>query len=53
MENKLQALTKIDVPYKWRDVKTQNMHHCIRHKLRNRLLGKLFLLLPCIATNKP
>ena len=49
-ENKLQALTKMDVTYVWSDVLTQNLCHCVCHELRNGLLGKLFFLLPCIAT---
>ena len=51
-ENKLQALTKTDVTYEWSDAQTQNLHHHVRHELRNGLLGKLFLLLPYIATKK-
>ena len=27
------------------DVQTQKLHQCVRHELRNGLLGKLFLLL--------
>ena len=38
-ENKLQALTKTDVTYKWNDAQTQNLHHCVCHELRNGLLG--------------
>ena len=51
-ENKLQALPKIDVTYEWSEVRTRILHHHIRHEQRNGLLGKLFLLLPCITTNK-
>ena len=51
-ENKLQALTKMDVTYEWSDAQTLNMHHRVRCELRNGLLGKLFLLLPCITPNK-
>ena len=50
-ENKLQALTKIDVTYEWSEVQTQNLHHRACHELRNGLLGKLFPLLLCITTN--
>jgi len=50
-ENKLQALPKRDVTYEWSEVGTGILHHHICHELRNGLLGKLFLLLPCIATN--
>ena len=51
-ENKLQALTKTDVTYKWSEVGTRILHHHVCHELRNGLLGRLFLLLPCITTNK-
>ena len=51
-ENKLQALPKTDVTYKGSEVRTRILHHHVRHELRNGLLGKLFLLLPCITTNK-
>jgi len=51
-ENKLQALLKTDVIYKWSEVETRILHHHVCHELRNGLLGKLFLLLSCITTNK-
>ena len=51
-ENKLQALPKTDVTYKWSEVGTRILHHHVRHELKNGLLGKLFLLLSCITTNK-
>ena len=51
-ENKLQSLPKTDATYKWSEVGTRILHHHVRHKLRNGLLGKLFLLLSCITTNK-
>ena len=51
-ENKSQALPKTDVTYKWSEVGTQILHHHVCHELRNGLLGKLFLLLSFIATNK-
>ena len=51
-ENKLQALPKTDVTYKWSEVGTRILHHHVRHKLRNGSLGKLFLLLSCITRNK-
>ena len=51
-ENKLQALPKTDVTYKWNEVGTQILHRHVFHGLRNGLLSKLFLLLPCITTNK-
>jgi len=51
-ENKLQALTKMDVTYEWSDVQTQSLHRHVRHELGNGLPGKLFLLLPFITTNK-
>ena len=38
--------------YNWSEVGTQILHHHVRHELRNGLLGKLFLLLPCINANK-
>ena len=38
-ENKLQALPKTDVTYKWSEVGTRILHHHIRHELRNGLLG--------------
>ena len=44
-ENKLQALPKMDVTYKWSEVGTRILHHHICHERRNGLLGKLFLLL--------
>ena len=50
--NKLQVLPKMDVTYEWSEVGTQILHHHVRHELRNGLLGKLFLLLPCITTKK-
>jgi len=49
-KNKLQALTKTDVTYEWSGEQTQNLHHRVGHELMNGLLGKLFHLLPCIAT---
>ena len=51
-ENKLQVLPKTDVTYKWSEVGTRILHHHVRHELRNGLLGKFFLLLPYITTNK-
>jgi len=51
-ENKLQALPKTDVTYKWSKVGTWILYHRICHELRNGLLDKLFLLLSCITTNK-
>ena len=51
-KNKLQALPKTDVTYEWSEVGTRILHHHVCHKLRNGLVGKLFLLLPCITTNK-
>ena len=51
-ENKLQALPKTDVTYEWSEVGTRILHHYVRHELRNGLLDKLFLLLPCITTKK-
>ena len=51
-ENKLQALTKMDVTYEWSEAQTRNLHHRVCHKLRNGLLGKLLPLLLCITTNK-
>ena len=51
-ENKLQALPKVKVTYKWSEVGTRILYHHVRHELRNGSLGKLFLLLPCITTNK-
>ena len=51
-ENKLQALPKMDVTYEWSEVGTRLLHHHVCHELRNGLVGKLFLLLPCITTNK-
>jgi len=51
-ENKVQALPKADVMYEWSEVGTQILPHHVRHELRNGLLGKLFLLLPCITINK-
>ena len=53
-ENKLQALPKTDVQvtYKWSEVGTRILHHHVCHELRNGSLGKLFLLLSCITTNK-
>ena len=51
-ENKLQVLTKIDVTYELSDAQTQNLYHRVCRELRNGLLGKLFLLLPFITSNK-
>ena len=51
-ENELQALHKMDVTYKWSEVGTRILCHHVRHERRNGLLGKLFLLLSCITTNK-
>ena len=51
-ENKLQAFPKMDVTYKWSEVGTRILHHHVRHELRNGSLGKLFLLLSWITTNK-
>ena len=50
--NKLQALIKAGVIYKWSNVQTRNLYHRVCHELRNGLLGKFFLLLLCITTNK-
>ena len=46
------ALPKTNVTYKRSEVGTQILHHHVRHELRNGSLGKLFLLLSCITTNK-
>ena len=51
-ENKLQALSKTDVTYKWSEVGARILHHHVCHELRNGSLFKLFLLLSCITTNK-
>ena len=51
-ENKEQVLPKTDVTYKRSEIGTRILHHHVRHELRNGLLGKLFLLLSCITTNK-
>jgi len=51
-ENKLQVLTKTGITHEWSKVQTRNLHRHVCHELRNGLLGKLFLLLPCITTNK-
>ena len=45
-------LTKTDVIYEWSHAQTRKLYHCVCHELRNRLLGKLFFLLPCITTNE-
>ena len=50
-ENKLQVLTKTDVAYEWSGLQTPNLHHHVHYELKSRLLGTLFILLPCIATN--
>jgi len=42
----------MNVTYEWSGVQTQNLHLPVCHELRNRFLGKLFLLLPCITINK-
>ena len=44
-ENKLQALLKTDLTYKWSELGNRILRHHICHELRNGLLGKLFLLL--------
>ena len=46
MENKLQVFSKFVVTYEC-NMKTQKLCHYVRHKLKNRLLGKFFSLLPC------
>ena len=51
-EKQLQALTKMDVLYKWSKAQTQNLHQPTSHELKNELLGKLFFLLFFITTNK-
>ena len=45
-------LHKTDVTYEWSEVGTRILHHYVRHELRNGLISNLFLLLPCITTNK-
>ena len=50
--NRLLALTKTNVTYKCSDALTQKFHHRVHHDLRNKLLGKLFLLLLFVITNK-
>ena len=47
-ENKLQALPKTDVTYKWSEVGIWILYHHVHHELRNGLL--LFLLLSFITT---
>jgi len=42
----------MNVTYEWSEVRPRSLHHHVRHELRNGLLGKLFLLLSFIATNK-
>ena len=39
-ENKLQALTKMDVTYKWSEVGTRILHHHVCNELRNGSLDK-------------
>ena len=51
-ENKLQALTKTDVTYKWSDVQTQSLYHRVCHELCNGLLGKLFFLLFNVTSSR-
>ena len=51
-KNKLQVLPKTNTTYKWSEVQTWILHHRVCHKLRNGLLGKLFLLLYFITTKK-
>ena len=48
----MRALTKTNVTYEWSGVQTRNLHRRVFHELWNGLLGKLFLLLPCISTKK-
>ena len=42
----------MNVTYEWSEVRTQILHNHVHHELRNGLLGKLFLLLSFITTNK-
>ena len=46
------VFTKIDVTYERSEVRTLNSYHRVCHELRNRLLGKLFLLFPFITATK-
>ena len=46
------TITKTGVTYEWSDVQARSFHHHVCHELKNGFLGKLFLLLPCITTNK-
>ena len=48
-KNKLQLFIKTNLTCKRSDLQTQNLHHRVRHELKNGLLGKLF---HCFATNK-
>jgi len=39
-ENKLQALPKTGITYKWSEVGTRILHHHVRHELKNGLLAE-------------
>ena len=51
-QSKLQALTNTAVTCERNLVQTRNLYHRVCHELRNGWLGKFFLPLPCITTNK-
>ena len=43
LENKLKVHTKTVVTSEYNAVQTRNLYHCVSHKLRNELLGKLVI----------
>ena len=51
-KNKLQVFPKTYVTYGWNGLQTRILHDCVCHELKNGFLGKLFLLLSFITTNK-
>jgi len=50
--NYRRLLKWINLQYEWSGAQTRDLHHRVCHHLRNGLLGNLFLILPCITTNK-
>jgi len=41
-ENKLQALTKMDITYEWNVTRNCNLHHHVHNEQEHQLLGKFF-----------
>ena len=51
-ENKLQALPKMDVTYKWSEIGTRILHHHVCHELRNRVLVSYSFYCPASPLTK-